>query len=111
MEVNRQVIGREWRTRSHGRMCAIRLRRRPDEDCLQASEFIYESPYVPLSPELAAYAREDFGANRPLIDVVLDLSHRIHEEFKYQPLSTSIDFPSPKFCETVVACVRTLRTS
>jgi transglutaminase-like putative cysteine protease len=64
-----------------------------DEGCLQASEFIYESPYIPLSPELAAYAREDFGADRPLIDLVRGLSHRIHEEFKYQPLSTSIDLP------------------
>jgi transglutaminase-like putative cysteine protease len=65
----------------------------PDEACLQASEFIYESPYVPLSPELAAYAREGFGENRPLMDVVRDLSERIHSDFKYKPLSTSIDIP------------------
>jgi len=64
-----------------------------DEACLQASEFIYESPYVPSSPELAAYAREGFGENRPLMDVVLDLSKRIHSDFKYKPLSTSIDIP------------------
>ena len=64
-----------------------------DEDSLQASEFIYESPYIPLFPELGAYARGDFGANRPLIELVMGLSHRIHEEFKYQPLSTSIDLP------------------
>jgi len=64
-----------------------------DQDCLIASEFIYESPYVPLSPETATYAREDFDVDRPLIDLVRGLSHRIHEEFKYQPLSTSIDLP------------------
>jgi transglutaminase-like putative cysteine protease len=64
-----------------------------DEECLKASEFIYESPYVPLSPRLMAYASEGFGTNRPLIDVVLDLSQRIHRDFKYQPLSTSIDLP------------------
>jgi transglutaminase-like putative cysteine protease len=64
-----------------------------DEGCLQASEFIYESPYIPLFPELEAYAREGFGADRPLIDLAVGLSHRIHEEFKYQPLSTSIDLP------------------
>jgi transglutaminase-like putative cysteine protease len=63
------------------------------EECLQASEYIYESPYVPLTPQLMGYASEDFGTNRPLIDVVLDLSQRIHREFKYQPLSTSIDLP------------------
>ena len=63
------------------------------ESCLKASEFIYESPYIPPSRELADYAGKSFGANRPLIDVVTELSHRIHEEFKYQPLSTSIDIP------------------
>jgi len=64
-----------------------------DEGRLHASEFIYESPYIPLLPEVAAYVGTDFDADRPLIDVVLDLSHRIHDEFKYQPLSTSIDLP------------------
>lgn len=65
----------------------------PDEDCLRATEFIYESPYIPFFPELADYALDSFSTNRPLIDVVTDLSHRIHEEFKYQPDSTSIDLP------------------
>jgi len=64
-----------------------------DDECLMASEFLYESPYVPLSPQLLAYAGEGFDANRPLIDVVLDLSKRIHRTFKYQPQSTSIDIP------------------
>ena len=31
---------------------------------------------IPLFPELAVYASEGFVANRPLIDVVLDLSRR-----------------------------------
>ena len=64
-----------------------------DEACLRASEFIYESPFIPLSAELAAYSRESFSANRPLLEVVSELSHRIHKDFKYQPLSTSIEMP------------------
>ena len=64
-----------------------------DDESLQASEFIYDSPYVPSSLELSDYARAGFAANRPLFDVVRELSHRIHEDFKYQPLSTSIDIP------------------
>ena len=63
------------------------------KECLEASEFVYESAYVPVSSDLAAYAGEVLGENRPLMDVVLDLSHRIHEDFKYEPLSTSIDVP------------------
>ena len=70
-----------------------------DEECLVASEFLHESPYVPLSPQLSAFGLEDFGANRPLIDVVLDLSQRIHRNFKYQPHSTSIDIPMVEVLE------------
>jgi transglutaminase-like putative cysteine protease len=64
-----------------------------DAASLAASEFIYESAVIPMSPQLTDYASKDFAADRPLIEVVEDLSHRIHEEFKYQPLSTSIDIP------------------
>jgi transglutaminase-like putative cysteine protease len=70
-----------------------RIAAQDTEACLMASEFIYESPYVPLFPDLEAYAKQDFGKNRPLIDVVMDLSQRIHSDFKYEPLSTSIDAP------------------
>jgi transglutaminase-like putative cysteine protease len=70
-----------------------RIEAQADEECLHASEFIYESPYIPLSPELASYVSEDFATDRPLIDLVLGLSHRIYKEFKYQPQSTSIDLP------------------
>jgi transglutaminase-like putative cysteine protease len=64
-----------------------------DEESFRASEFVYESQFVPLSPELAAYAREVFDENSPLIEVVMNLSRRIHADFKYEPLSTSIDIP------------------
>ncbi|HLQ76952.1 MAG TPA: transglutaminase family protein [Terriglobia bacterium] len=64
-----------------------------DESCLAASEFIYHSPYVPAFAELAAFARETFEAERPLLDAAKELSHRIYKEFKYDPKSTSIDMP------------------
>jgi transglutaminase-like putative cysteine protease len=62
-----------------------------DADCVEASEFIYSSPYVPAVPQLADYARAIFTPNRPLLEAIQDLTHRIHEEFKYLPKSTSID--------------------
>jgi transglutaminase-like putative cysteine protease len=81
------VIPQDWEdVRGH-------IAAQTDEACLAASEFVYESPYVPLSPELIAYAQEGFSSKRTLIDVVQDLSHRIHEDFKYEPQSTSIDLP------------------
>ena len=65
----------------------------PDADSLQASEFVFDSPYVAASADLAEYARPSFAPGRPLLDAVRELSHRVHTEFVYAPKSTSIDMP------------------
>src|SRR5262245_34070665 len=64
-----------------------------DPDCIAASEFVYNSPYVPVVPQLHEYALKTFVPERPLIDGMLELTHRIHEDFKYKPKSTTIDLP------------------
>jgi transglutaminase-like putative cysteine protease len=69
------------------------LTERPDAACLVASEFLYGSPHVALSADLAAYAMKTFTPQRPLLDAIKELSHRINKEFKYEPDSTSIDTP------------------
>ncbi|HYR89361.1 MAG TPA: transglutaminase family protein [Terriglobia bacterium] len=65
----------------------------PDPACIEASEFIYNSPYVPAASQLDDYARKTFIPDRPLLECAQDLAHRIHKEFKYRPKSTSIDIP------------------
>jgi len=64
-----------------------------DDGTLAAFEFVFESPFVALLPELAVYGREVFLPGRPLADAVQELSHRIHGDFTYLPKSTSIDTP------------------
>jgi transglutaminase-like putative cysteine protease len=64
-----------------------------DAEFIEASEFIYNSTYVPAVPQLADYARKTFEPARPLFDAAKDLTHRIHKDFKYHPKSTSIDVP------------------
>ena len=64
-----------------------------DDSCLTASEFLYSSPYVPAIPKLRDYGRPTFTPRRPLLESLLELTHRIHEDFKYHPKSTSIDAP------------------
>ena len=64
-----------------------------DEACLGASEFIYNSPYVPPAPQLEEYARKTFAGDHSLLEAAEDLKHRIHADFKYRPESTSIDVP------------------
>jgi transglutaminase-like putative cysteine protease len=60
---------------------------------IEAAEFVYNSPYVPATPQLEQYAKEVLKPNRPLLEAAKELTHRIHADFKYRPQSTSIDVP------------------
>ena len=62
-------------------------------ESLEASDFVYQSPFVPMSVELAEYARKTFAPHRPFMAGLKELSHRINTEFEYKAASTSIDMP------------------
>jgi transglutaminase-like putative cysteine protease len=64
-----------------------------DVNSIAASEFIFDSPYISALSELREYARPTFTPGRPLLSALQELTGRIHNEFKYQPKSTSIDTP------------------
>jgi transglutaminase-like putative cysteine protease len=70
-----------------------RLAEAKDDECLAASEFLYNSPFVALTPDLTAYAKQTLRRGRDLLEAVQDLSYRIHTDFKYEPASTSIETP------------------
>lgn len=65
----------------------------PDDESLEALEYVFDSPFVSSAPELAEFARPTFTSGRPLVDALKELSHRIHGEFRYKPESTSIKMP------------------
>jgi transglutaminase-like putative cysteine protease len=65
----------------------------PDQESLAASEYIFESPYVPFVQSVAEYAKPVFAPGRPLIESLQELNHRVHSEFLYKPASTSIEVP------------------
>lgn len=72
---------------------ALTLREAPDARTLAAYEFVFDSPFVAMSEDFAAYARPSFGANRPLLDAARDLCGRIHREFRYDPEATTLATP------------------
>ena len=93
-----------------------------DPDSIAASEFIFDSPYISALKELREYARPTFTEGRPLLDAVQELTRRIHDEFKYQPKSTSIDTPlldvlqnrrgvCQDFAHLMIGALRSLRLS
>lgn len=58
-----------------------------------ASLYIAPSPFVPRLEGLRDYARASFRPGRPMAMAALDLMHRIHSDFAYEPASTVIDTP------------------
>ena len=84
-----------------------------------AAEFSYPSPYVATAPELAAFARESFAPHRSLVEAAVDLMHRIHDEFIFDPGSTTITTPVTRvladrrgvcqdFAHLQIGCLRSL---
>ena len=65
----------------------------------EASRFLFESPYVRVKREFAAYAAPSFTAGRTLLDATLDLMRRIHGEFEFDPEATTVATPVLKILE------------
>lgn len=63
---------------------------------LDAHQFTYASPYIRWTPEVAAYATPSFAPGRPLLQAAMDLTARIHKDFKYDTRSTTISTTLPE---------------
>jgi len=90
-----------------------------DADSVAASEFRFDSPYISGLAELREYARPTVTPGRPLLSALEELTRRIHDEFAYQPQSTSIDTPlievlrngrgvCQDFAHVMIGCLRSL---
>ena len=88
-------------------------------DGLQAYQFVFDSLRVAAKPELAAYARDSFPPRRPLLEAVMDLTTRIHQDFRFDAKATEVTTPVETFFEKrrgvcqdfshlQIACMRSL---
>lgn len=69
------------------------LRERREPAVLEAYEHVFASPFVAPSAELADYGRPSFPPGRPFAAGVLDLCHRVHTDFRYDPEATTLETP------------------
>jgi transglutaminase-like putative cysteine protease len=60
---------------------------------LEAYQYVFDSPYVPTSAALSAYAAASFPHGRSLLDAVGDLTRRIYTDFTYDTKATSVSTP------------------
>jgi len=86
---------------------------------LEACEFVFDSHHIQAHKELAEYAAISFTPGRPILEAGLDLTHRIHTDFRYDPRATSISTPVREvfanrrgvcqdFAHLEIACLRSL---
>jgi len=86
---------------------------------LEAAEFSYASPLLPLDTRFADYAGESFVEGRPILEAVLDLTARIHRDFRFDATATTVATPLTQvlekrrgvcqdFAHLEIACLRSL---
>ncbi|MBK7898906.1 MAG: transglutaminase family protein [Azonexus sp.] len=91
----------------------------PDEDDLVATRFLFESPFVRIKHEFAAYAGECFPEGQPLLAGAMALMEKIHREFEFDPEATTVATPvlevlqrkrgvCQDFAHLMIACLRSL---
>ena len=63
------------------------------EEFLETREFVYQSPLIKKQPEFTDYASDSFPAGRPVLEAVVDLTERMHTDFKFDKLATNVATP------------------
>ena len=94
------------------------LRSLPDPDNgAEIAQYSFDSALVAVSPVLLDYASRSFTAGRPVAEAALDLMHRIHREFTFDPTATTVATPLAEvmrhrrgvcqdFAHIVIGCIR-----
>ena len=86
---------------------------------MEASQFSFESPRIRIRPEFGAYALQSFTPGRPVVEALLDLTARIHTDFRFDAKSTNVRTPTEEvfkkrrgvcqdFAHVQIACLRSL---
>jgi transglutaminase-like putative cysteine protease len=88
-------------------------------EVVEPYQFVFDSPHIRASSELADYARESFGRDTPLLAGARDLTRRIFKDFKFDPRATTVATPLEEvwekrrgvcqdFAHLGIACLRSL---
>jgi transglutaminase-like putative cysteine protease len=86
---------------------------------LDAHQYQFESPRIRIRPEFAAYALASFSAGRSMREALMDLTSRIHRDFKFDSKVTTVRTPIEEvfkkrrgvcqdFAHLQIACLRSI---
>jgi transglutaminase-like putative cysteine protease len=91
-------------------------------DGLNAYQYQFESPRIRIQPEFAAYALESFTPRRPMLEALLDLTARIHRDFRFDSRVTTVRTTTEEvfkkrggvcqdFAHVQIACLRSIHVA
>lgn len=68
-----------------------RVRNPDNPELVDAAQYLFASPHIPLLPELSEYALVSFTPRRPLLEALSELTTRIFQDFAYDPTATVVN--------------------
>jgi transglutaminase-like putative cysteine protease len=88
-------------------------------EVVEPYQFVFDSPQVRASRELAQYALESYPKGAPILAGAMDLTRRIHSDFQYDPKATTVATPLEEvlksrrgvcqdFAHMGIACLRSI---
>jgi transglutaminase-like putative cysteine protease len=88
-------------------------------DALAAYQFQFESPRIRLHADYASYALTSFTPGRPMLEALLDLTSRIHRDFRFDSAVTTVRTTTEEvfrkrsgvcqdFAHVQIACLRSI---
>jgi transglutaminase-like putative cysteine protease len=92
------------------------------DEGLAAYQFQFASPRIRLNQNFAAYALESFTPGRPMRDALMELTSRIHSEFRFDSKVTNVRTPAEEvfkkrqgvcqdFAHVQIACLRSINVA
>ena len=78
---------------------AYRAAWHPEPAILDATQFLFESPYARVKRSFRAYAGDCFAPGQPILTAAVALMAKIHGEFKFDAGATNVTTPVMKFFE------------
>ncbi len=91
-------------------------------EALDAYQYQFESPRIRLQSDYAAYALQSFTPARPMLDALLDLTARIHRDFRFDSAVTTVRTTTEEvfrkrhgvcqdFAHVQIACLRSINVA
>jgi transglutaminase-like putative cysteine protease len=119
VSVIRKTPAHAWQQSLPWEQAALSLPNDHSAEGLDAYQFRFESPRIQVRPEFASYALQSFTPGRPMSEALLDLTARIHTDFRFDAKVTNVRTPSEEvfqkrrgvcqdFAHLQIACLRSL---